>query len=375
MVSPKMHRLRIKRYRAKLRFLPPRFDFLLLGIILTLTLFGVLMVYDASVVEAFRDFSDKYYFARLQMMWALIGFAGLFIASFIPLKLIKTLALPFFAFTVILLIAVLIPGVGSQVQGARRWISFGSFNLQPSEIVKLGFIVYLATWLEKRQHFWPFVILLSIILVLVMAQPDLGTSVILMSTGMSMYFLSGAPLGSLALLAVTGFAGGLGLILVSPYRKERLLTFLNPTTGDPLGASYHIRQVLIALGSGGLLGLGVGRSRQKYEYLPEATTDSIFAVMAEEVGFVGAVIVIALFLWLIFRGFRIARNAQDPFSGLLASGITAWIGIQALLNLSAMVALVPLTGIPLPFISYGGSSLVTLLTAAGLLLNISRQHA
>lgn len=370
MFARDIRRLRPQRYRAKLQSQPRRFDLIVLGIVVALTLVGLLMVYDASVVEAYRDFSDKYYFAKLQAVWALVGFTSLVIASLIPLSLIKKLTLPFFVLSILLLVVVLVPGVGSEVQGARRWISLGSFTLQPSEVVKLGFILYLATWLEKKQHFWPFVILSGIILTLMMAQPDLGTAIVLMGTGLVMYFLSGAPALTLFTLVTVGVAAGLALVLSSPYRKERLLTFLNPTS-DPLGASYHIRQVLIALGSGGLLGLGVGRSRQKYEYLPEATTDSIFAVLAEEVGFVGSLIVIALFLWLIYRGFAIAKKAKTPFSQLLAAGITAWIGSQALLNLAAMVALVPLTGIPLPFISYGGSSLVTVLTATGMLLNIS----
>ncbi|MBI2009645.1 MAG: putative lipid II flippase FtsW [Candidatus Chisholmbacteria bacterium] len=369
MVTPQRHP-RPKRYRSSLQKSPRRFDLVVLGIVVTLTLVGLLMVYDASIVEAYRDFSDKYHFAKLQALWALIGFASLFVSSLIPLSLIKKLALPFFILSITLLIIVLIPAFGSEVQGARRWIALGSFTLQPSEVVKLGFALYLASWLEKRREFVPFVILSGLILGLMMAQPDLGTTVVLMGTGVVMYFLSGAPIAALVALLVAGFASGLGLILSSAYRKERLLTFLNPTS-DPLGASYHIRQVLIALGSGGLLGVGVGRSRQKYAYLPEATTDSIFAVLAEEVGFVGSLIVIALFLWFIYRGFRIAKNAKTPFNQLLAAGITTWVGFQALLNLAAMVALVPLTGIPLPFISYGGSSLVTVLTATGILLNIS----
>jgi len=337
-----------------------------------LTAFGVLMVYDASVIEAFRDFSDKFYFARLQGLWALVGLASLLVVSRLPLNLIKKLSPPFFAFTLVLLVVVLFPQIGQEVQGARRWLELGPLTLQPSELVKLSFVLYLATWLEKRQKFSHFLVLSGLILGLVMAQPDLGTSVVVITTALTMYFLSGARISSLITVGALGFISGLGLILSSPYRKERLLTFFNPTA-DPLGASYHIRQIMIALGSGGLVGVGVGRSRQKYEYLPEATTDSIFAVIAEEVGFIGSAIVVALFLLLIYRGFTLARNATTPFSQLLAGGITTWIGIQAFLNLAAMVALVPLTGVPLPFISYGGSSLVTILTGVGVLLNISRQ--
>jgi len=369
-----MSQLRTKqryKYKQQSKAGKSRFDSILFTVTLLLTAFGVLMVYDASVVEAYRDFSDKLHFAKLQLVWAVVGILSMLVVTRIPLGLVKKLALPFFAFTVLLLIAVIIPGVGQQVQGARRWLIFGPITIQPSEIVKLSFAIYLSVWLENKRKFSHFLALSVVILALVMAQPDLGTSLVVIATGITIYFLSGAPLMSLGLMIASGAVAGLGLILSSPYRKARLLTFLNPAS-DPLGASYHIRQILIALGSGGLLGVGIGRSRQKYEYLPEATTDSIFAVIGEEIGFIGSAIFIILFLMLIFRGFTIARKAKTTFAQLLAGGITAWIGIQALLNLSAMVALVPLTGVPLPLISYGGSSLVTVLTGVGLLLNVSR---
>ncbi len=351
-----------------------RQDYLLLFTTIALTAFGVLMVYDASVSEAFRDFSDKFYYARLQLQWAIVGIIGLFVASRIPLSLIKKLSFPFFIITVTLLFAVLIPGIGQKVQGARRWLAVGNFTLQPSELVKLSFVLYLSTWLEKRQKISAFLLISGLILALVMAQPDLGTAIVLVTTGFFMYFLSGASLSVLGLMGLGGFIAGLGLILSSQYRRERLVTFFNPTN-DPLGASYHIRQILIALGSGGLWGVGIGRSRQKYQYLPEAPTDSIFAVIGEEVGFVGAAIIIGLFLILIYRGLKIAQKAPTSFTQLLAGGITGWIGIQACINLASMVVLVPLTGVPLPLISYGGSSLVTILAAIGLLINISRQKA
>jgi len=208
---------------------------------------------------------------------------------------------------------------------------------------------------------------------LIMLQPDLGTAVILAATGLVVYFVSGGSLFLISLAGLFGLLSGAALIFFSSYRRERFLTFLNPAR-DPLGASYHIRQILIAIGSGGLFGVGLGQSRQKYEYLPEATTDSIFAVIAEELGFVGAISLLVLFLLVVWRGMRIAKEAPDDFARLLAVGITAWIGFQALVNLSAMVAIVPLTGVPPPFISYGGSSLVLSLTAMGILVNISKQR-
>jgi len=274
--------------------------------------------------------------------------------------------------TLLSLVLVLIPSLGTQIMGARRWLAIGGFGFQPAELIKLTFVLYLAALLSKKKQLWPFLLLLGMILLLIMLEPDLGTAVVVTATGMVVYFASGGPIWQMGLISLTGLLAGVGLIFSSSYRKERLLTFLNPTR-DPLGASYHIRQILIALGSGGLFGVGLGQSRQKYEYLPATTTDSIFAVIAEEVGFIGGSLVILAFLVLIWRGMKIAREAPDEFSSLLATGITAWIGLQALVNLAAMVALVPLTGVPLPFISYGGSSLVIALVGVGILLNISKQ--
>jgi len=364
---------RFKSRKVTLKITPSRPDWFLLGLVLGLTIFGVVMVGNASVVEAYRDFGDQLYYFRLQAQWALFGFLALIVASFFNYRRLKLLATPLMIFTLFSLVVVLMPGVGTQALGARRWLGFGNLNFQPAELVKLAFVLYLASLLSSKKQALPFLILLGIILVLIMLEPDLGTAVIISASGMIVYFASGAPLLAILGIGGLGFLAGLGLILYSPYRKERLMTFLNPAR-DPLGASYHIRQILIAIGSGGVFGLGLGQSRQKYEYLPAATTDSIFAVIAEELGFVGASLVILAFLFLIWRGIKIAKEAPDEFGRLLATGITSWIGFQALVNLAAMVALVPLTGVPLPFISYGGSSLVLALTGVGILLNISKQR-
>lgn len=363
---------RFKIRKITLKVAPSKPDWLLLGLVLGLTIFGVVMVGDASAVEAYRDFGDQLHYLKLQVQWASFGILALIAASFFDYHRLKFFATPLIIFTLLSLVLVLLPGVGTQALGARRWLGIGNFNFQPAELVKLAFVLYLASLLSSKKRALPFLVLLGIILVLIMLEPDLGTAVIVSATGMIVYFSSGAPLLMVLGLGGLGFLAGLGLILYSPYRRERLLTFLNPTR-DPLGASYHIRQILIALGSGGIFGLGLGQSRQKYEYLPAATTDSIFAVIAEETGFIGASLVILAFLVLIWRGIEIARDAPDEFGLLLATGITSWIGLQALVNLSAMVALVPLTGVPLPFISYGGSSLVLALTGVGILLNISKQ--
>lgn len=350
---------------------PKKADYLLLSAIVILTIFGVIMVYNASVFEAFRIFSDKYYFLKNQFIWAVIGLILMSVASKIPLELVKRLSFPSLIISLFLLIIVLIPGIGTKVMGARRWINLGSFTLQPTELVKLALTVYLAAWLAKQKPLLPFLGLLGLIGGLIMLQPDLGTTIIISFTAVATYYLSGAPILTFLFIGLFGFVSGLGFIFSSSYRKERLLTFFNPSR-DPLGSSYHIQQALIAIGSGGLWGLGLGQSRQKYQFLPQVTTDSIFAIIAEELGFIGSSLVIFLLVFIILRTFKVARYAPDNFTRLLTAGIGCWLGIQSLINIAAMVSLLPLTGVPLPFISYGGSSLIVSLTAMGLVLNISR---
>jgi len=346
-------------------------DIVLLILTLLLVVFGIIMVGNVSVVEAYQDFGDKFYYLKLQIQWAVLGLLGLLGGLFFNLKRLKTIAFPLLIMAILFLIAVLVPRVGIKALGARRWLGVGPFRFQPSELAKFAFILWAAAFLSNKKKTLPFLGILGFLGGLIILQPDLGTALILVSSGLVVYFVSGAPIWEIGLIGLIGLIGGLGLIFSSPYRKERFLTFLNPTR-DPLGASYHIRQILIALGSGGFWGVGLGQSRQKYEYIPMATTDSIFAIIAEEIGFVGAMVVVLLFLVFIWRGLKIAKEAPDEFSKLLAVGITSWIGLQALLNFGAMTALIPLTGIPLPFVSYGGSSLVLSLVAVGILGNISR---
>lgn len=339
--------------------------------IITIAIFGIIAVFEASVFEGFLQFGDKYHFVKLQLTWMIIGFSGFAISSFIPYPVYKKFAQPIFIVAVILLLAVLIPGLGIKAQGARRWINLGFTVLQPAEFTKLAVVIYLSSWLAKHQRFWPFVFIVSVVLGLIMLQPDLGTAVIVGLIAFVLYFISG---GSFKKIVVGGLIGciiaGI-LIITSPYRLNRLKTFLDPSS-DPLGTSYHIRQVLIAIGSGGISGQGIGKSRQKYQYLPEASTDSIFAIIAEETGFIGSIVVIGVLYNLINQGFKIAKNIEDAFGKLLVGGIISWVGFQTLLNLSAMVALVPLTGVPLPLISYGGSSLIMILFALGIVANVSR---
>lgn len=332
------------------------------------------MVYEASSVSAQVDFGDKYYYLKEQLKWGVLGFGVLFATAFFNYRRYYKLAVPILLITLLMLVLVFIPGLGVKALGAHRWINFHLFILQPSELTKLSAIIYLSAWFsyKERGRFLAFLLLLGTLVGLVLLEPDLGTAFIIIGVCLSVYFISGAPLKQLLALLPLSTVGVIGLALSAPYRFRRLTTFLDPSS-DPLGASYHIRQILIALGSGGLFGVGLGKSRQKFSYLPEATTDSIFAIIAEELGFIGAGVLILVFFLLIYRGFKISQKAPDSFGKLLASGITCWIAIQTLVNLAAMVSLLPLTGIPLPFISYGGSSLVVMMAACGILLNIERE--
>ncbi len=351
-----------------------KMDFLLLILILLLTFFGLLMIYNASSVSAMNDFGDKFYYFKEQLKWFLIGFVGLTITSVIDYRYWYKLALPLLLLTLFFLIAVFIPGLGVSAYGAKRWLNLGFFVFQPAELTKITLIIYLAAWLSNKEkgRFLAFVALIMITVGLVFLEPDLGTAVIITAIALIIYFLSGASfLHFIVLLPLIGILLFISAI-IAPYRLKRLITFLDPNH-DPLGASYHIRQVILALGSGGWLGLGLGKSRQKYAYLPETTTDSIFAVIGEELGFVGSLFFILFYLFIIYRCFKISKSAPDKFGYLLGMGITFWLGLQFLLNLSSMTALLPLTGVPLPFISYGGSGLVVAFLALGIILNIS-QH-
>ena len=338
-------------------------------------LLGLVFVFEASSVSAARTFGDQYHFLKDQTIWLGLGFISLSFFSFFDYHRLYYFALPIIGAIIILLLLVFLPGLGVKALGAHRWLNFGPIVLQPAEFTKLGLTIYLAAWfsVKERGRFWAFLILIGIIVGLVVLEPDLGTAIIISLTAICLYFVSGAPLWHFAILAPLFTAGGFFLAIFSPYRFRRLTSFINPDL-DPLGASYHIRQVLLALGSGGLFGVGLGKSLEKFDYLPEATTDSIFAIIGEEIGFFGASMIILLFLFILWRGIKIAKFAPDRFGFLLAYGICSWIGLQAMVNLGAMVALIPLTGVPLPFISYGGSNLIATLTGVGILLNISKQR-
>lgn len=342
--------------------------------VIALCLFGLIAVFNASLVSAFRDFGDQYYFVKDQAVFATVGIVLMFMISFINYRRLYEWSAPLLIVTLVLLVAVFIPGIGIGAMGARRWINLGFTTLQPTEFAKLTLVIYLSAWFAYKEHsrLKPFLLLLAIVLGLVILQPDLGTAIIISIIGILMYFISGASIVHFLLMVPVALVGVIVLAIAAPYRLQRVVTFFNHNT-DPLGASYHIRQVLIALGSGGLFGLGLGKSRQKFEYLPEASTDSIFAIIAEEIGFFGSLLLIGAYIFILYRIFTIASQAPDRFGRFLASGVGIWFAIQVAVNLASMVALVPLTGVPLPFISYGGSNLMTLLLGMGIVLSVSRQ--
>lgn len=343
----------------------------LLILVISLVILGLIAVADVSAPQALNMFGDKFYFLKSQLVWAGIGIVVLFATAKIHYSMWEKIATPFFVVSLILLCAVLFPGLGFSALGARRWIPLGFFSLQPSELIKLALIFYLAKVASKNKSPISYFLPLVLVAGLIMLQPDLGTTIVVALIGFSQIFVSGINLMYFGIAGVIAGVSAFLLIILSPYRRDRLLTFFE-ITRDPLGKSYHIRQILLALGSGGVFGVGLGASRQKFLFLPESTTDSIFAVIAEELGLIGAFAIIILFVYFLFKGLRIAGKAPDKFSQMTAVGITAWISGQAFLNIASMVAVVPLTGIPLPFFSYGGSSLVMILAGCGILLSISR---
>lgn len=373
-----------------------KFDTSFLAGLLSLLVFGVIAVYDASVVYSHEVFGGRYHFLFLQLAWVALGTAVFLFFWRFDYRKLNAWAPTLFFVSLVPLLLVLIPSpFSSKVYGARRWLTLnpqplpslpllGRLSFQPAELVKLTFITYLASFLsretgrlgsKKRNSPRQWKVLFSALVLggLVLLQPDFATLMILVGIGLAIYFLSGAPLFQFLVLLPAIGGGALAFILSSDYRRQRLSTFLNPSAADPQGAGYHLRQILISIGSGGLTGLGLGQSRQKYGYLPEVQADSIFAVICEEVGFLGALAVMAVFLFLIYKTFQVSKGAQDQFGKLLAGGVATWITVQTMINLAAMVGVVPLTGVPLPFVSYGGSSMIFLMAAMGVVFSVGRK--
>ncbi|AZS14509.1 stage V sporulation protein E [Paenibacillus lutimineralis] len=354
-------------------------DFWLLASILSLLTIGIVMVYSAGSVLGFHDYGDPFYFVKRQALFAVLGLVAMFFTMNFDYRLLKRYAKIGLIVCFALLVIVLIPGIGVVRGGARSWLGISSFGIQPSEFMKLGMILFLSYWLSKEDyritHFTrgllPPLGIIGLAFGTIMLQPDLGTGTVMLGASMLIVFTAGARIKHLAGLAAVGAIGFVGLILAAPYRLARITAFLDPWS-DPLGAGYQIIQSLYAIGPGGLAGLGLGMSRQKYSYVPEPQTDFIFSILAEELGFIGGLLVLMLFLILIWRGMRVAMTIDDAFGSLLAVGIVGMVGVQVVINIGVVIGLMPVTGITLPLISYGGSSLTLMLTALGILLNLSR---
>ncbi|MDX5919511.1 MULTISPECIES: stage V sporulation protein E [Bacillus cereus group] len=354
-------------------------DFILIIVTLALLTIGMIMVYSASAVWASYKMGDSFFFAKRQLLFAGLGVVAMFFIMKIDYWVWRTYSKVILLVCFILLILVLIPGVGLVRGGARSWIGIGAFSIQPSEFMKFAMIIFLAKFLAERQKLitsfkrglLPALGFVFLAFGMIMLQPDLGTGTVMVGTCIIMIFISGARVFHFTMFGLLGVAGFVGLIASAPYRMKRITSYLDPWS-DPLGSGFQIIQSLLAIGPGGLFGLGLGQSRQKFLYLPEPQTDFIFAILSEELGFIGGSFVLLLFSLLLWRGIRIALGAPDLYGTFLAVGIVAMIAIQVMINVGVVTGLMPVTGITLPFLSYGGSSLTLMLMAVGVLLNISR---
>jgi cell division protein FtsW len=386
-----------KRQKAKVKTLADANRSYLLTVA-ALIVFGVVMIYDATVIYSQGTLGDAYKLVVLQIGWVVLGLLGFYFFYRLDLERIKQLAFPLFLVSLGILLLLALAGTFSKcdgggvvfmpcINGAHRWFFLnppplpalpvlGVLGFQPSEFAKFTLVLYLAVILaknirEKESPFAVFIIVTGLVSGLVLLQPNMSTAALLFLIGLVMYFASGANLNPLLITIPAIVLGGMGFMFSSNYRRARLLTFLNPGETGELSLGYHIKQIQIALGSGGFLGLGFGQSRQKFSYLPEVAADSIFAIIGEEFGFLGTTAFILIFSFLIYQGFMIAKNSKDLFSRLLAVGITTWIAAQFFINIAAMTRLIPLTGIPLPLVSYGGSATVFSLMGLGILANVS----
>jgi cell division protein FtsW len=356
-------------------------DHSLLIITIVLALVGLVMVFSASAVVAGNRFHDPGYFLKRQLAWLVFGFLLLHLASHIDYVWWKRLSIPLLGLTVVLLVMVLTPSFGVSAKGARRWLRLGPISVQPAEIAKLVAVMYLAAYLAKKEDrltdffsgLVPALLVIGVLGGLVLLEPDLGTVVVMGSVAIGLLFLGGARLSHLFSLGLCAVPAVLVLVLGSSYRRQRLMTFLTPWK-DASDAGFQITQSFLAFGSGGLFGVGLGEGKQKLFFLPEAHTDFVLALVGEELGLVGTGVIILLFALFAIRGFQVAARARMPFGRYLGMGITLLIGVQALINACVVTGLVPTKGLTLPFVSYGGSSLVTCMFGVGILLNISRDR-
>ena len=344
-----------------------------------LILFGLIMIYSASSIWAMYKFSDSFKYVKQQGLFILVGIILVLIISKIDYRIYYKNATKIFLACIILLILVLIPGIGSVRNGSRSWFGIGSFGIQPSEFAKIGLIILTSKYLSKSNKFVkdikrgviPILSVLFLVFGLIMLQPDFGTGMIIVVSILAMLFIAGVNMKFFIGLGLIGVIGIIILIVIAPYRMDRITSFIDPWS-DPLGTGFQIIQSLYAIGPGGLLGMGFLKSRQKQFYLPEPQTDFIFSIISEEFGVLGVVIISSLFILLLLFGIKIALNTKDNFAKLLSFGLIFQMLIQAVMNLMVVIGLIPVTGVTLPFLSYGGSSLLVSMVAIGIIMNISK---
>lgn len=348
-------------------------------LVILFSIFGLIMIYSSSYVWSLYKFNDSFHYVKLQGLFLLMGIIFMIIISKIDYKLYYKYASIIFLVCLVLLILVLIPGIGKIRNGSRSWFGIGSFGIQPSEFIKLSLLIIISKYLSNSNKdiksfikgILPVLLVVGLVFFLIMLQPDFGTGMIIVLSILSLLFIAGANMKFFFIAGVIGIIGIVILILIAPYRMDRIISFINPWS-DPLGTGFQIIQSLYAIGPGGLFGLGLFNSRQKHFYLPEPQTDFIFSIISEELGVIGIILVVSFFIFIMICGIKISLNSKNLFSKYLSFGITFQIIIQAIMNLMVVVGLIPVTGVTLPFLSYGGSSLLITLCSIGVLLNISR---
>ncbi len=356
-------------------------DYILFISVIIISIFGIIMIYSASSIWAEFKYNDPFKYLKHQTLFFLIGIIIMYLTTKINLNFLKEKANLILGICFLLLLLVLIPGIGSIRNGSRSWFGIGGFGIQPSEFAKIGLIIYISKYLERNKKIMkdtkkgvlPVFLVIAIFFLLIMLEPDFGTAMVITLTLICLIFISGLRISFLIKLGVLGLLGIVGLIIAAPYRLKRIISFLNPWS-DPLGSGYQIIQSLYAIGPGGLLGQGFMKSRQKHFYLPEPQTDFIFSIISEEFGFLGVLIVCSFFFFIFYRMLKIALKSNDLFKKYLAFGLAFGLLIQASMNLAVVVGLIPVTGVTLPFFSYGGSSLLVSMLSVGLVLNISKNN-
>ncbi len=354
---------------------------MIFALTLLILIFGLVILSSAGIVEGQKKFGSSYYYLTHQLLYGVLPGLGLmFLLAKVDYKFWKKVSLIVLFGALILMMLVFMPKFGYGLKGATRWLSFGSFTFQPSEILKLSLIIYLAAWFgnkDERIRNWtygtaPFLIVLSFVGVLLLLQPDIGTLIIVTLISAAIYFFAGSPMKHFLILGLLIVGALVTMVVVEPYRFDRLKTFVDPSI-DPKGISYQVNQSMISIGSGGMFGVGFGKSTQKFGFLPEVINDSIFAVVAEELGFVGSIILLGMFVSFGVLLVWTANNITDKFGKLLIMGVASWVVGQAFINIAAISGLLPLTGIPLPFVSYGGTAMMTLLAGMGIVLNVAKK--